>query len=342
MMKWFLFTALVAAGCGSDDMDGPEQPTDIGVLIDAAAADLGHQDFGADLAQDAENDLPSNPNWVLMELLDGTVVEGEIIANYELLRWWQGGEGLLYAVFDPRKFANYPNDLSVRFVPSTQVTSITTPTTPPTRITYREFLRDRDIFIQRPPFDDVSYVLTGNDSYHLEEDGFGSHAWDFEITDDAGNRFKGDGTKNEDYFCWNQPVISGVSGEVIDIVSTSFDNPPGEYPDRDVAVNNWVGIALGGSFYVYYLHFKEDGVDPEIQVGTRVKPGDVLGLAGNSGVTHEPHIHVVLLWYDAAADRSYSVPISFETVDVSQTPIGPFVPKAEWTPITGEWIRDTL
>ncbi len=342
MTRWLVVTALFVVACGADDAKQPTQQPDAGALLDAASEDLGLPDIGSDSGFDDSGNAPSNANWVSVKLLDGTEVEGEIIATYELIRWWQGGEGLLYAIFDPHKFADYPNDLSLRFVPSTEVVSIDLTTPIPVPMTYREFLRNRDIFIQRPPFDDTSFVLTGNDSYHLEEDGFGDYAWDFEITDAAGKRFTGDGKNNVDYFVWNEPVLSGVTGEVIDVVSTSVDNTPGEHPPTSEAVNNWVGIALGGSFYVYYLHFQEDGIDPSVRVGSWVQTGDVLGVAGNSGVTLEPHIHVVLLWYDVAAGRSYSVPISFETVDVSRTPIGPFEPKAEWKPTTGEWLRDTL
>ncbi len=343
MIRWLAFITLLATACGSDELSEPTTDNDAEALADVGLSDIDVADFGRDSDDfDVRIDLPNNPNWVSITLDDDSEIEGEIVSTYELSRWWQGGEGLLYAVFDPRKFAPYPNDLSLRFIPSTEVVSIAQTSTPATNVPYLDFLRDRDIFIQRPPFDDTSFVLTGNDSYHLEEDGFGDHAWDFEITDDLGKRHTGDGSINEDYFVWEAPVRSGVTGEVIDVVSTSVDNTPGEHPPTDIAINNWVGIALGGSYYVYYLHFQEDGIDPSIQVGSWVQTGDILGKVGNSGVTLEPHVHVVLLWFDVAAGRSYSVPIKFETIDVAATPIGPFLSKDEWTPTTGEWLRDTL
>ena len=343
LLVFFLFLA----ACGSDEF---ESVTDAGTTdVATNAADVaapGKNDSQIDQADaatlsDAGTDLEEGSDWLFFELNDGSIVEGELVASYEPSRWWQGGEGLIYAVFDPQKFAPYPNDDSLQFLPSTDVSAIIPAQDGQARVPYEKFLRDRDIMIRRPPFEENSFVITGNDSYHLEEDGYGDFAWDFELTDASGRRFSGAGTLNEDFYAWNQPVYSGVAGEVIDVVSVSMDNTPGEHPATDEAVNNWVGIALGGSYYVYYLHFQEDGIDPSIQVGTWVQVGDILGVVGNSGVTLEPHMHVVLLWYDVAEGRSYSVPIEFQTVDVSQTPIGPFLSRDWWTPNSGEWIRDT-
>lgn len=321
-----------------------------------ATADLGRFDASdfdatesdADAASDvssAEMDAPTldaetpAATWVRLHLDDGAEVTGELVATYDTTRWWDPGPGLLYAVFNPAHFGAYPNDRSFRFIESTRVESVEPrePEDPP--VPYRDFLRAHDITFQRPPLEDTSWVLTAGESYHLEENGYGTFAWDFEQTDANGVRFTDDGSENGDYLVWDDTVYSGVSGEVIEIVDHGPDNMPGTHPERSEAVNNLVGIALGGHFYAYYLHFRENGVDARLEVGDVVRVGDPLGRVGNSGVTLEPHVHVVLLWWDELAQRSYSVPIEFEDVGVAPSPRGPFRQHEWWTPETGEWLR---
>ncbi|MEZ4459024.1 MAG: M23 family metallopeptidase [bacterium] len=247
--------------------------------------------------------------------------------------------GRLFALFDRAGYAAYPNDTSLRFVRESEVVSTAEIAAPNDTITYANFLRSEVFYLHRPPLDGTNYVITGSDTYHLEEDGFGDFAWDIVVTDDVGVHYRGNGTANEDFRVWGQTVKSMTNGVVIDVVRDSIDNVPGSHPPTDVAVNNWVGVSLGGSYYVYYLHFQNDGIDPGIEVGTPVRIGDPLGVVGNTGVSLEPHVHVVLLWYDVGAQRSYSVPIEFNTVESADSPTGPFVQQEWFTPTAGTWIR---
>ena len=323
LLRLVLVTAVTVLVACSNPTETPPRDAGSDVLPDVASPDSGPDAL---------------ETWLAFELQSGDRVTGELIAVYDSARWWNPGDGLLYAVFDPERFAPYPNDRSIRFVWATEVRSIERTSRAVPGASYRQFLRDNQIVFRQPPLTDTSYVITGNESYHLDEDGFGDFAWDVERTDDAGRRFTGSGLQNEDYLVWDLPVVSGVAGEVIEIVADGVDNEPGAHPPIGAAVNNLVGIALGGSYYAYYLHFRENGVDPALAVGDRVAPGDVLGRAGNSGVSLEPHIHVVLLWYDVEAERSYAVPAEFADVLVAPTPTGPFDLHEYHVPATGEWL----
>lgn len=303
---------------------------------DATGFDLGaNDDLGTD--DDLGSVMPELEGRYQFELSSGEVFDGELVAIYDSSLWWNPGPGLLYGVFDPAGYAAYPNDRSMRFVWEPDVVSVREVTTSATP--YREFLRQNDMAFRQPPLSETSFVITGNTSYHLEEDGFGDFAWDVERTNDAGQRFTGLGANNEDFLVWDEPVYSGVAGEVIEVVDSGVDNIPGSHPPIGTAVNNLVGIALGGHYYAYYLHFREGAVDPQIVVGTQVQVGDLLGRAGNSGVTLEPHIHMVVLWFDVEANRSYAVPAEFADVLVSQTPTGPFVEHDYTVPVSNEWVR---
>ena len=336
--------ALVAA-CSSQES---VRTSDVAEAIDAAM-DRGSdfQDVGGNTDLLVQPDVgvevssPPAAAFVRLELSGGEAVEGELVATYERWRWWsaQGNDTPLYAVFDPAGFAAYPADRSLRFVPGDDVVSIagregSSPT-------YAQFLRERGIGFHEPPLDDVCWVITGNESYHREENGYGDFAWDYVKTDSAGRRFAAAGAANEDYYVWDLPVRSSVAGTVVEVVSDGADNEPGSHPPAETAVNNFVGIALGGHYYAYYLHFRQGSIPASIMVGSTVEVGEFLGNVGNSGVTLEPHVHVTMLWWDATAGRYYSVPSEHFGVDVGPTPGGPFEPHDHVVPRSGDYVRES-
>ena len=334
----------VVADMGRSDAVAAQDVTIAG--DSAAARDVAAQDVPPATRDVAARDAPPASDagavqWWRAQRLDGGVVQGELVATYDMSRWWNPRPAMLYGLFDGRRYAPYPDDRSFQFVSSDEIESFDAVPAPAMIEPYQAFLRARGIYFQRPPLQGPAFVITANETYHLDEDGFGDFAWDFVQTDDSGVRYTGSGAANEDYFVWAEPVLSGVAGVVIDVVAVGTDNEPGAHPEPATAVNNLVGISLGGSFYAYYLHFQENGVDPSVTVNDVVAVGDILGITGNSGVSLEPHVHVVLLWYDAQAQRSYSVPVEFHTIAVADQPVGPFQ-EAQWaTPVSGTWLTDS-
>jgi hypothetical protein len=275
-------------------------------------------------------------------LKDGTNQTGQWVATYNHNYWWHdAGAELTFGVFDINRSAAYPGDESFRFLSSLDVTSIVSEPCPDDRRSYRDALRDWNATIDQVPLAGAVHVITANDSYHLEEDGFGNFGYDLVITDDQGQRFLKDGKSNEDYLAWGAQVVLPTTGYVVEVVRDQQDNTPGSYQDNATA--NLVGVHLGGSYYLYVLHLQKDSIPSNVTTGKNLLRGSPIGKVGNSGVTLEPHLHLVLLWFDESEDppRSWSVPVEFRDVDSSETPTGPFSKHPFLTPKGRSWIRSS-
>ncbi len=257
------------------------------------------------------------------------VVEGELIASYDQSTWeWTPADETWLALFDP----TLPSPVQI-VADSTVSHREPIPLTGPT---WRDHLRQTQVLWTRPPLDGVSHVITGHDTYHLTEDGYGDFAWDLVRTGPQGTRFTGAGTANPDFRVWSEPVYAATAGTVVEVVRAAPDNPPGSYPPD--AVNNLVGIRLTPQLVQYYLHFRQDSIPPTLTVGTEVSAGDYLGDVGNSGVSLEPHLHLTLhAWVDGPVPRFWSVPSEWSDVEVAQSPTGS-TPMAHAVPSSGDWV----
>lgn len=146
------------------------------------------------------------------------------------------------------------------------------------------------------PFEGLWWVYWGGDTqlrnYHAE---FPSqrYACDLVVWKD-GTTFRGDGTSNEDYWAWGQPVYAPASGTVVNVENGLPDIepnlPPGERNPSHNPAGNHVVIETAEDEYVFVAHMQQGSV--QVAVGDQVSAGDPIGLTGNSGNTSEPHIHI--------------------------------------------------
>jgi hypothetical protein len=99
-----------------------------------------------------------------------------------------------------------------------------------------------------------------------------------------------DGSKNNHYRIWGKPVRALADGTVISFENNFDDNPvPGEKLSAD-ANHVWV---RHGNVKVLYTHFQKGSIPKELrQANAAVTAGQVLGLAGNSGRSSNPHLHL--------------------------------------------------
>jgi hypothetical protein len=266
-----------------------------------------------------------------------------LVAIYDHSVWWSWPEDeLTYGLFDESRFAEFPDDRSLRLVHGSQVSRFEGEPMGERR-RYRDVLRDRAMTLETAPLDGRFYVITGHDTYHLEENGFGDYAWDLVRTGADGLTYRGAGTSNEDYFVWGAPVRLPAAGVVTEIRDSAPDNVPGILApvseEPDCGENNCLGVHLGGGFYLYLLHLRQGSVPDAIQLGDTLSAGTLIGEVGNSGVSLAPHLHVALLWYDAAAStpRSWSVPVEMENIWWSSESSG--ATQAEYlNPTAGTWL----
>jgi hypothetical protein len=104
----------------------------------------------------------------------------------------------------------------------------------------------------------------------------------------------GSWAKNEDYRIWGKSVVAMKDGTV---QSWANDIPTNPNPPADLSPP---GPVEGNHFYiqhgtdlVLYAHMQIGTLKPNLLAkGASVKAGDVLGLAGNSGNSSGPHLHI--------------------------------------------------
>lgn len=93
-----------------------------------------------------------------------------------------------------------------------------------------------------------------------------------------------------DYLIYGQFVLAPCAGTVITVVDGRSDMPvPTRDPDASQLAGNHVMLACG-RVEVLLAHLQPGSV--RVAVGEAVSVGDLLGFAGNSGNTDEPHLHV--------------------------------------------------
>ena len=134
------------------------------------------------------------------------------------------------------------------------------------------------------------------------------YALDFLITDEEGKTFRGSGYNLTDYYAYRKPVLSPVSGTVVEVVDGFPDNPPGE-ADKENNWGNYVLLYDWRGFYVLLCHFSPNTI--KVKKGDKVERGTLLGLCGNSGYSPQPHIHMHVQLYPKVG--SPTVPFAIDS-----------------------------
>lgn len=110
----------------------------------------------------------------------------------------------------------------------------------------------------------------------------------------------------EDYYTFGLPVLAVAAGTVRKVIQHLEDNKPGEMNIRE----NWGNLVLiqhGPALFSLLCHLKKNSVI--VKEGDYVLAGTKLGLAGNSGRSAEPHLH---LHFQATPEiGSATVPVAF-------------------------------
>ncbi|MFM8977057.1 MAG: urea transporter [Bacteroidota bacterium] len=118
--------------------------------------------------------------------------------------------------------------------------------------------------------------------------GWWANALDFVIRDEDGRTHRGDGSKLEDYYCYNKPVIAPLEGYVVALTNHVADNPVGGM-DLDKNWGNSLVLHHLNGLYTQLSHLRQDSF--QVVMGQWVHQGQVLAACGNSGRSPEPHLH---------------------------------------------------
>lgn len=160
------------------------------------------------------------------------------------------------------------------------------------------------------PFDGEWYIVAGGKSleenHHFAPNRHQRYALDIvRVINKRTNM--GDGTKNEDYYCFGQRLNAPGDGKIIAVENSIDDNVPGVKNTKKVLGNYIVIDHLNGE-YSFMLHFKKNSI--KVAVGDNVIRGQEVGLAGNSGNSTGPHLHYHLQT-TASLSTGIGVPVQF-------------------------------
>ena len=140
------------------------------------------------------------------------------------------------------------------------------------------------------PFLGEWFVSQGQEGNITHRDKW-KYAWDFELKDSNNKSFKNNGSRLEDYYCYNKVILSPADGIIEEVFDGIRDNKIGDINLE----NNWgnsVIIKLADYFYCQLSHLKEGSI--KVKRGDAVRSGQIIALCGNSGRSPSPHLHLQL------------------------------------------------
>ncbi|MEM7368174.1 MAG: M23 family metallopeptidase [Bacteroidota bacterium] len=117
------------------------------------------------------------------------------------------------------------------------------------------------------------------------------YAIDMVKVDENACFFEGTGTEIEEVFTFKANIFSPVGGTIVRLVDNLPNKPISLAPnDTLTPAGNHVVIEFEPERYVFLAHLHPGSL--AVSLGDTVEAGDLIGLAGNSGNTSWPHLHI--------------------------------------------------
>jgi hypothetical protein len=141
----------------------------------------------------------------------------------------------------------------------------------------------------------------------------------YDVTNNAFTHLLPNGSEsnNADHRIWGKPIYAMADGKVVCFLNdqpTNPDPPVDLSPPGPVEGNNF--YIQHGDELVLYAHMQEGSLNPNLlQTNATVNKGDFLGLAGNSGNSSRPHLHISAIRGKAPWSGPLR-PISFHEIQV--------------------------
>jgi murein DD-endopeptidase MepM/ murein hydrolase activator NlpD len=144
--------------------------------------------------------------------------------------------------------------------------------------------------------------------------------------------------KNEDYRVWGKPVYAMADGTVDSWANDKPTNPspPADLSPPDPVEGNHFYIQHGPELMLY-AHFQPGSLNKDLlSKGAPVKAGDFLGLAGNSGNSSGPHLHIHAI-KGTSPWQGPPQPITVrESFVIDRSALTPPGPKGPWVKLNGQ------
>ena len=118
------------------------------------------------------------------------------------------------------------------------------------------------------------------------------YAIDFVGLDGENRLFDGPSRELSSYGYFGEPVHSATGGRVVEVLDDQPEQVPGILPSGlslEQYGGNFVTVRVDRDHFALYAHLQPGSV--RVERGDRVRPGQVLGLLGNTGNTDAPHLH---------------------------------------------------
>lgn len=114
--------------------------------------------------------------------------------------------------------------------------------------------------------------------------------------------YVGDGSQNEDWHIWREPVLAPFDGVVVFVGENETVNAPGTWGEGRAAAVLVRRLEEDGDrpIHVALVHLREITVAQ----GDTVRAGQAVGRVGNNGIARFPHIHIGAFRGDLASAMS--------------------------------------
>jgi len=128
-------------------------------------------------------------------------------------------------------------------------------------------------------------------------------AIDWKRTNDQGDFYAGDKTRNESYVDYGSPIVAVANGTFPETLDSLDANKPGVLPAKDPVLarkltlqtvdGNHIVLRLGKGVYAFYAHLLKGSL--KVKVGDRVHEGQIIARLGNTGNANASHLHFQLM-----------------------------------------------
>ena len=176
--------------------------------------------------------------------------------------------------------------------------------------------RHQNLIPFRLPFHGTWTVMQAHNGEYTHRDDW-RHAWDFVVQDENGKQFSNNGDYTYDYLCFGKSVLAPFSGTVEEVID--------DVPDNDIGISNLLqnwgnSIVIKHSEYLYSSlnHLKADSIC--VKEGDKVKTGQKVGEAGNSGRSAWPHLHLQFQAAPYIGSKTIDYPLGYYLLKNGQKP----------------------